>query len=83
MCKLEAKIADTVAALNDDRNPLFPDPKKVAPISVGVLKSGEWHSTVPDLLVAEGRYGVFPDESVESAKEQFTTMIQTAAEQDD
>ena len=65
------------------RNPLYPDPMNVAPISIGVLKSGEWHSTVPDQLVAEGRYGIFPDESVEHAKEQFATMIRLAAEQDD
>jgi acetylornithine deacetylase len=65
------------------QNPLYPDPLNIAPISIGVLKSGEWHSTVPDRLVAEGRYGIFPDESVESAKEQFTKMIRLTAEQDD
>ena len=30
------------------------------PISVGKLRSGDWASTVPDLAVAEGRYGVAP-----------------------
>ena len=64
-------------------NPLYPDPMNIAPISIGVLKSGEWHSTVPDQLVAEGRYGIFPDESVKGAKEKFTTMIRAAAEQDE
>ena len=63
-------------------NPLYHDPQNVAPISIGVIKSGEWHSTVPDRLMAEGRFGIFPDESVVSAKEEFVGMIRDAASED-
>ena len=38
------------------------------PISVGALHAGNWASTVPDLLVAEGRLGVRLDEDVTSAR---------------
>jgi acetylornithine deacetylase len=65
------------------QNPLYPDPMNIAPISIGVIRGGEWHSTVPDRVVAEGRYGIFPDESVDNAKERFASMIQSAADQDD
>lgn len=38
------------------------------PISVGVIRAGDWASTVPETLVAEGRYGVQVGESVEDAR---------------
>jgi len=43
-------------------HPLFDDPSTIAPISVGVVRGGDWASTVPATLVAEGRFGVFPGE---------------------
>src|SRR5690606_6583065 len=38
------------------------------PISVGIVHAGDWASTVPDRLVAEGRYGVRPDEDFVAAR---------------
>jgi acetylornithine deacetylase len=35
---------------------------------VGTVKGGEWHSTVPARVVAEGRFGVFPGESAAEAR---------------
>ncbi|MEV7397824.1 ArgE/DapE family deacylase [Aeromicrobium sp. NPDC092404] len=52
------------------------------PISVGVLHAGDWASTVPDLLVAEGRYGVMPGESFADAKAAFENALATAAARD-
>ncbi len=60
----------------------FDDPNHVAPISFGTVQGGEWHSTVPEKLVAEGRFGVFPGESVTKAKDDFEEMIATAAAAD-
>ncbi|SDO43904.1 acetylornithine deacetylase [Klenkia soli] len=37
-------------------------------ISIGTLHAGDWSSTVPDRLVAEGRFGVQVDEPVETAR---------------
>ena len=48
---------------------------KVAPINIGTLKGGEWHSTVPESVVAEGRLGVFPGESIASARKSFNDLI--------
>lgn len=48
------------------------------PISVGILHAGDWASTVPDQLVAEGRYGVMPGESFADAKRAFEQAIATA-----
>jgi acetylornithine deacetylase len=63
-------------------NPLYEDPMNVAPINVGVLRSGDWPSTVPDKLVAEGRFGIFPGESVIDARADFMEMIERAAAAD-
>jgi acetylornithine deacetylase len=47
----------------------------VAPISVGIVRAGEWASTVPDQLVAEGRYGVLPGEPLDEARAAFETAV--------
>ena len=60
-------------------NPLFKHPENVAPISVGTLQSGHWPSTVPDELVAEGRFGIFPGESLSEARAEFSACVQKAA----
>ena len=60
----------------------FDDPNHVAPINLGTVQGGEWHSTVPEKLVAEGRFGVFPGESVTKAKDAFEEIIATAAAAD-
>ena len=48
------------------------------PISVGVLHAGDWASTVPDLLVAEGRHGVMPGETFTGAKAMFEEAVRRA-----
>ena len=52
---------------------LSPDPLMARwpianPLSIGRISAGNWASTVPDLLVAEGRLGVAMDEPVEQAR---------------
>jgi acetylornithine deacetylase len=49
-------------------NPLYANPRNVAPISIGTIRGGEWHSTVPEAVVAEGRCGVFPGEQIEDVR---------------
>lgn len=64
-------------------NPVYQDRMNVAPINVGVLESGDWPSTVPDQLTAEGRCGVFPGESTAAAKQAFEDTVRQAALADD
>ena len=52
------------------------------PIEIGQVRSGDWSSSVPDLLVAEGRYGVALEESAAHAKAQFEAAISDAANSD-
>ncbi len=47
-------------------------------ISIGRLQAGDWGSTVPDRLVAEGRFGVRLGESVEAARAAFEGCVAAA-----
>jgi acetylornithine deacetylase len=52
------------------------------PISIGTVHSGDWASTVPDLLVAEGRFGVALGEDTLAARQRFEECILTACKRD-
>ncbi|MDF2094168.1 ArgE/DapE family deacylase [Knoellia sp. 3-2P3] len=52
------------------------------PLSIGVLRAGDWASTVPDRLVAEGRYGVRIGESLEDARTAFEQAVGRACAAD-
>ncbi|GAA3278869.1 ArgE/DapE family deacylase [Dactylosporangium vinaceum] len=52
------------------------------PLEIGTVRSGDWASTVPDLLVAEGRFGVALDEPVEQARAEFEATVAQACAAD-
>jgi acetylornithine deacetylase len=53
---------------NRDPHPLMAGYRLPYPLSVGTLSAGDWASSVPDRLVAEGRLGVALGERVEDAR---------------
>ena len=52
------------------------------PLSIGTINAGDWASTVPDLLIAEGRLGVALDESVDQARSALEQAVAQACETD-
>jgi acetylornithine deacetylase len=48
------------------------------PLSIGTVHAGDWASSVPDLLVAEGRLGVALDESVDAARAALEATVADA-----
>ncbi|MBB2891364.1 ArgE/DapE family deacylase [Flexivirga oryzae] len=52
------------------------------PLSIGIVHAGDWASTVPDLLIAEGRYGVRPGERVEDAQRAFEQAVCAESQRD-
>lgn len=67
------KVFDAIETLDENRhlgyeNRIFEFGDNIAPISIGTLTAGDWLSTVPETLLAEGRFGVFPGESVVDAR---------------
>ena len=53
------------------------------PTSIGRVAAGEWSSTVPDRLVAEGRYGVRVGQSVAEAEAELRSVIAEACAGDE
>jgi acetylornithine deacetylase len=52
------------------------------PISFGTLHAGDWQSTVPEKLVAEGRVGLLPGENMKQFQEQVRRRITAVANRD-
>lgn len=77
-------ILDAVNDLERQRHqsfhhPLYEDPMGIAPIAFGTVKGGDWHSTVPNEVIVEGRYGVLPGESNEAAREILVETLERVA----
>jgi acetylornithine deacetylase len=52
------------------------------PISIGLVRAGDWPSSVPDLVVAEGRMGVAIGEPVEHARADLERAVAEACAAD-
>lgn len=83
------KLADLLPVLreleaerNADPDPLVEHLEIPYPLSVGMVRAGDWASTVPDLVIAEGRYGVRLDESIADAQAEFVDAIAQACASD-
>lgn len=63
-------------------HPLYDHLQNKFPISVGLVRAGTWASTVPESLVAEGRLGFLPGETIEGMQAAAEARIQAIAEQD-
>ena len=80
---LLAPVQAALRELEEERNAsapaLFDHLDLPWPLSIGLVRAGDWASTVPDLLVAEGRYGVRPGESLDEARVAFEKAVGSAA----
>ncbi|HYH12025.1 MAG TPA: ArgE/DapE family deacylase [Thermomicrobiales bacterium] len=63
-------------------HPLYDHLANKFPISVGLVRAGNWASTVPESLVAEGRLGFLPGETIEEMQRQTEARIAAVAGQD-
>lgn len=80
-------LFETLRELERERNaslshPLYDHLENKVPINVGAVRAGNWASTVPEGLVAEGRVGLIPGEEVETFKEQVTERLSDVANTD-
>jgi len=78
---LETAATDDVRG--SDLAPLYASYRIPFPLSIGVVRAGEWPSTVPESLVCEGRYGVMPGVGVGAARRRFEQVVAGAAARDD
>src|SRR5215204_6248574 len=80
-------IFENLRELEQERNgvlshPLYDGLRNKVPINIGVVRAGNWASTVPESLVAEGRVGLIPGEEVDSFKDLVSERIAAVAERD-
>ena len=70
------------ASRNHEPDPLMSRWDIAYPIEVGQVSAGDWSSSVPDLLVAEGRYGVALGEPPLDARAEFESAVLSACQDD-
>jgi acetylornithine deacetylase len=75
-------LADFEMRRNIDVDPRMQRWPIAYPISIGTVHSGDWASTVPDLLIAEGRFGVALGEDTAVAQQEFEECISQACSRD-
>lgn len=79
---LFAAINELERERNAHPDPLFDGNPLPYPISIGTVHSGDWASSVPDLLVAEGRLGVRLDEPPAAARADLVRAVAEACARD-
>ena len=79
---LHRALAELEARRNADPDPLLAEHPIPYAVSVGVLRSGDWASTVPDRLVAEGRLGVRLGEDPAAARAELERCLAEVAATD-
>ena len=80
-------VAEEIKKLEQERNeeinhPLFEQIPIPVPINIGRISSGEWPSSVPDIAILEGRFGIAPTETMEAAQETMRKVIDHLNETD-
>src|SRR3954471_9879375 len=72
---VHAGLLEFEAERQRDADPRFGDARFPYGLSIGRVQGGDWASSVPDRLVAEGRYGVRLGEPVETARSVFEDRV--------
>ncbi|MCM3617213.1 peptidase [Sutcliffiella horikoshii] len=63
-------------------DPLYKGIPIPLPINIGKIEGGSWPSSVPDLVVLEGRIGVGPEEKLDDVKQEFADCLHALKEVD-
>jgi len=79
---IHAALGRLEAERNREVDPLMGEYPVAYPLSVGRLQCGDWASSVPDLLVADGRLGVALDEDPADARAALEHTVTEAARTD-
>src|SRR5205085_12120246 len=80
--QLHADLLGFEAERQRDPDPRFAEARFPYGLSVGRVAAGDWASSVPDLLVAEGRYGVRVEEDLAAARAELEQALAEAADRD-
>ncbi len=64
------------------KDPLYANNPIPIPINMGLIKGGDWPSSVPDLVQLEGRIGIAPNEKVEAVQSELQQWMELLGEKD-
>jgi acetylornithine deacetylase len=79
---VHAALRDLERARNQVVDPLFGSLDLPYGLSIGIVRTGDWASSVPDRLVAEGRLGVILGEEMAVARAALEAAVTAAAGRD-
>jgi acetylornithine deacetylase len=83
LCLLAAALREDEERRNDEEQlPAMRDLGLPYPTNIGMVSAGGWSSTVPDLAVAEGRYGVRIGQTPGEAEAELRAAIERACSGD-
>lgn len=77
-----AALRELEARRNAERDPLFARWDLAYPLEIGMVRAGDWASSVPGELVAEGRIGVALDEPPDRAQRALEEAVGRACAAD-
>lgn len=60
-------------------HPLYAPIANRVPLNIGTIRAGSWPSSVPEWLVAEGRGGLVPGETLADAQQEFVDEVRRVA----
>lgn len=63
-------------------HPLYATMPNKAPLNIGTIQGGSWPSSVPEFVVAEGRAGLVPGETLDELKAVLQAEVASLAERD-
>ncbi len=69
--------------MNETIHPAFADQEHPINLNIGVIRGGDWPSTVPGECELHCRLSFFPGTPVKEIRKQVEAAVQSAAEQDD
>ncbi len=75
-------LAELERRRNQDPHPLMRRWTIPYCLEIGTVRAGDWASSVPDLLVADGRYGVRLGETVQDARAELEATVAEACAAD-
>ncbi len=79
---VQRALAELERERNRESDPRFAGLALPYALSIGTISAGEWASTVPDRLVAQGRFGVRLGEDVADARRAFEAAVAEAGAAD-
>ena len=80
---IHAAILDHERSHHDEiTHPLYRPFANRAPINIGTVAAGNWHSSVPELITVEGRAGLVPGETLDETRAALVDVINDAASAD-